>query len=55
VLDAVAFLTVFLIKPRRVDEVLAAGTKRGLSRSAIYRARLRIGASMAGGVWQLAK
>ena len=55
VLDAVEFLNGFLSKPRHVDDVLAAGMKRGLSRSAIYRARLRIGASTHKGIWEMAK
>ncbi|MDP6722820.1 MAG: hypothetical protein QGF59_29425 [Pirellulaceae bacterium] len=49
------FLTEYLVQPRHFAEVLAAGKKRGLSRTTIYDARQRIGASMAGGVWQFAK
>ncbi|MAD79428.1 MAG: hypothetical protein CMJ50_01105 [Planctomycetaceae bacterium] len=55
VLDAMEFLTEYLVQPRHFAEVLAAGKKRGLSRTTIYDARQRIGASMAGGVWQFAK
>ncbi|HUG67580.1 MAG TPA: hypothetical protein VMM76_07505 [Pirellulaceae bacterium] len=55
VLEAAEFLSVYLAKPRRAADVMETGMKRGLSRSSLHRARLRIKAISEDGTWRLAK